>query len=206
MISRALTDEQRATIDAKAREAGGIAARIWAKDDTVWGPAGQEEVANRLGWLDIADRLRAEADDLVAFARTVAEDGLSDVVLLGMGGSSLAPEVLRLSNEPADGFLRLHVLDSTDAGAVAATAGGDRPGQHAVPRLDEVGRHDRDAQRVSDVLGAQADGAHFVAITDPGSASSPSPRSTTSAARSSTTRTSAGATPRCRTSGSCPRR
>src|SRR6185295_12710485 len=91
--------------------------RIWAKDDTLWGPAGQAEVADRLGWLNAHETYGEQIDDLEAFARDAAEAGYTDTVLLGMGGSSLAPEVLRRSfGEVLHDRLRLHVLDSTDPG------------------------------------------------------------------------------------------
>ncbi len=170
MIGRRLTHEQQAAVDAKAATASGIAGRIWAKDDTVWGPAGQEEVADRLGWLDIADRLRAEADDLVAFAREVAAEGMRDVVLLGMGGSSLAPEVLRLSTAPAEGFLTLHVLDSTDAGAVADTAAAVDLDATLFLVSTKSGGTIETLSAFKTFWERKPDGAHFAAITDPGSA------------------------------------
>ncbi len=170
MIGRQLTEEQAAAVEAKAASAAGIASRIWAEDDTVWGAHGQEEVANRLGWLDIADRLRAEADDLVAFARAAAEDGMTDVVLLGMGGSSLAPEVLRLSNVPAEGFLTLHVLDSTDAGAVASTAAAIDLDRTLFLVSTKSGGTIETLSAFKTFWERKPDGAHFVAITDPGSA------------------------------------
>jgi glucose-6-phosphate isomerase len=95
-----------------------VAERIWARDDTLWGPAGQPEVANRLGWLDVHDRLLDEVDDLVAFARQAHADGYREAIVLGMGGSSLAPEVFRRSFGTHEDGLILHVLDSTDADAV----------------------------------------------------------------------------------------
>lgn len=109
-----------AAIDRRLERAGReeIAHRIWERDDTLWGEAGQPEVANRLGWLDVHDRLLAEADDLEAFAAAARADGLTEAVVLGMGGSSLAPEVFRRSFGTRDDRLILHVLDSTDAGAV----------------------------------------------------------------------------------------
>jgi glucose-6-phosphate isomerase len=169
MISRSLPDTLGDAVDAKAAAAAGVAARIWAKDDTVWGPAGQPEVSDRLGWLDIADRLRAEAEDLVAFARSVADDGLTDVVLLGMGGSSLAPEVLRLSNGPKDGFLALHVLDSTDAAAVARTAGAVDLDTTLFLVSTKSGGTIETLSAFRTFWERKPDGAHFVAITDPGS-------------------------------------
>src|SRR5215468_11294138 len=73
-----------------------VVERIWSRDATLWAPAGTPEVADRLGWLDIADR-----------------------VLLGMGGSSLAPEVFRRTFDSAEG-LTPHVLDSTHPAQVQA--------------------------------------------------------------------------------------
>jgi transaldolase/glucose-6-phosphate isomerase len=95
-----------------------VARRIWKKDDTLWGPSGRPEVKDRLGWLDIHDKLLEEADDLVAFARQAHADGFTEAVVLGMGGSSLAPEVFRRSFGTSTDGLILHVLDSTDADAV----------------------------------------------------------------------------------------
>jgi transaldolase/glucose-6-phosphate isomerase len=98
-----------------------VARRIWSKDDTLWGPAGQAEVADRLGWLTAHETYEEEVDDLESFAEEAVRDGFTDTVLLGMGGSSLAPEVLRRSfGGRQHGRLRLHVLDSTDPGAVLA--------------------------------------------------------------------------------------
>ncbi len=98
-----------------------IVRRIWAKDDTLWGEHGQPEVADRLGWLNAHETYGEQIDDLEDFAREAAEAGYTDTVLLGMGGSSLAPEVLRRSfGHALHGRLRLHVLDSTDPGAVLA--------------------------------------------------------------------------------------
>ena len=105
----------------KRAETERVARRIWAKDDTLWGPAGQAEVANRLGWLNAHETYAEEIDDLESFAEEAVRDGYTDAVLLGMGGSSLAPEVLRRSfGGRQHGRLRLHVLDSTDPGAVLA--------------------------------------------------------------------------------------
>jgi transaldolase/glucose-6-phosphate isomerase len=122
-IDSSLPDELEPLIHeyVKRAESERVARRIWAKDDTLWGPAGQPEVANRLGWLNAHDTYADAIDDLEAFAIDVAEAGYTDTVLLGMGGSSLAPEVLRRSYGGAQHErLRLHVLDSTDPGAVLA--------------------------------------------------------------------------------------
>lgn len=97
-----------------------VAQRLRDADGSLWGAPRTPEVENRLGWVDIATRMLGELDDLRAFAEEVRAEGTEHVVLLGMGGSSLAPEVLRRSLPAPAGWPRLHVLDSTDAGAVRA--------------------------------------------------------------------------------------
>src|SRR4051795_8479986 len=74
-----------------------VARRIWQKDESLWGGPGVPEIGNRLGWLTIADKMIEEAGELKLFAESCRDAGLTDAVLLGMGGSSLAPEVFRLS-------------------------------------------------------------------------------------------------------------
>jgi glucose-6-phosphate isomerase len=117
-----ILDSARRAIAVRTRAAAGedLVKRVWKKDDTVWGPAGQTEVANRLGWLTIADRMKDSVERLQDFAAKAAADGLTDCVLLGMGGSSLAPEVFWQSFGAKQGALKLHVLDTTDAAAIAA--------------------------------------------------------------------------------------
>src|SRR5271166_1122020 len=97
-----------------------VAERLNEGDATLWGPAGAPEIANRLGWLTIAERMLDELEEIETFAAGVIDEELADVVLLGMGGSSLAPEVLRRTFPTAAGRPRLHVLDSTDAATIAA--------------------------------------------------------------------------------------
>ncbi|HEV7808869.1 MAG TPA: bifunctional transaldolase/phosoglucose isomerase [Solirubrobacteraceae bacterium] len=98
-----------------------VARRIWKHDPTLWGPRDQPETADRLGWLNAPETYAEQIDDLEAFAAELAAEGRTDAVLLGMGGSSLAPEVLRLSfGERQHGRLRLQVLDSTDPTAILA--------------------------------------------------------------------------------------
>ena len=87
--------------------------RIWERDPTTW--TGADE-ARWLGWLDEPSRMRERAVGLPAFVEGVAADGIDTVVLLGMGGSSLAPEVLRRTF----GATRFHVLDTTHPAAIRA--------------------------------------------------------------------------------------
>jgi transaldolase/glucose-6-phosphate isomerase len=98
-----------------------VAHRIWEKDPTLWG--GDEstpELSDRLGWLTIADRMQDEVEDLQKFVSELQGAGITQVLLLGMGGSSLAPEVFRRSFGTNENGLELHVLDSTDPAAVRA--------------------------------------------------------------------------------------
>jgi transaldolase / glucose-6-phosphate isomerase len=102
-----------------AREAK-VGERLRGGDATLWAPAGTPEVADRLGWLTIAERMLTELGALELFAAQVHDDEVEDVVLLGMGGSSLAPEVLRRSFAGHQDGPRMHVLDSTDAARIRA--------------------------------------------------------------------------------------
>jgi transaldolase / glucose-6-phosphate isomerase len=112
-------DLQASVISAVERAAEShVAGRVREKDASLWGAPGTPEVANRLGWVDVAQRMSAQLDELEAFAGELRDEGTEHVVVLGMGGSSLAPEVLRRSLRSPAGAPRLHVLDSTDAGAV----------------------------------------------------------------------------------------
>src|SRR5438128_8742576 len=93
--------------------------RLWAKDSTLWtaDPAKRQEIRDRLGWLDVADKMQEKADELSELAAQGRK--LSDVVLLGMGGSSLCPDVLRNTFGPVvKGHPRLHVLDTTDPATI----------------------------------------------------------------------------------------
>ena len=90
-----------------------VARRVWSRDATLWGEPGEPQIDDRLGWLTVSETMLEHAAELHAFARTCRDDGFTDAVLLGMGGSSLGPEVIRRSfGEIPDG-LRLQVLDST---------------------------------------------------------------------------------------------
>jgi transaldolase / glucose-6-phosphate isomerase len=93
--------------------ADNVAQRVWRKDATLWGNAGTPEIEDRLGWLTVSEPMLEHAPDLHAFADDCRDAGFTDAVLLGMGGSSLGPEVIRRSFGEIPGALRLHVLDST---------------------------------------------------------------------------------------------
>jgi len=146
-----------------------VVQRIWRKDATLWAPEGTPEIADRLGWLTVSDELLEAADGLESFAQECRSDGLEYAVLLGMGGSSLGPEVIRRSFGDAGG-MTLHVLDSTDPDAVLAT-------ERAVD-LDHTlfivsSKSGGTVETLSHMRHfyerSGGDGSHFVAVTDPGS-------------------------------------
>jgi transaldolase / glucose-6-phosphate isomerase len=90
-----------------------VAQRIWRRDPSLWGGPGVPEIENRLGWLTVSETMLEHASELRKFAEQCRSDGFTDAVLLGMGGSSLGPEVIRRSFGDLPDGLRLQVLDST---------------------------------------------------------------------------------------------
>jgi transaldolase / glucose-6-phosphate isomerase len=113
-----------ADVRAASARAEGAAAALWRRDASLWSakPDVQKTIANRLGWLDSPHLMEASIDRMKAFAAAICDAGFTDVVLLGMGGSSLAPEVLRAIVGVAPGWPRFHMLDSTDPAAVRAAS------------------------------------------------------------------------------------
>jgi transaldolase/glucose-6-phosphate isomerase len=95
--------------------------RMWTADPTFWtaDPTHEKSIKSRLGWLRSPALMRSKLDELTAFADDVVASGFTDAVLLGMGGSSLCPEVLGFTWPAQPGGLHLHVLDNTDPSAVA---------------------------------------------------------------------------------------
>jgi glucose-6-phosphate isomerase len=143
--------------------------RIWRRDGTLWAPPGTPELTDRLGWLDIADRMAERVADLEAFVEEVRADGLTDAVLLGMGGSSLAPEVFRRSFGARDGYLRLHVLDSTDPDQVQAVVDAVDLDRTLFIVSSKSGGTIETISQFKIFHARQPDGSRFVAVTDPGS-------------------------------------
>lgn len=92
--------------------------RLWEKDYKLWSPEPVPELADRLGWLELPEAMEKQVDTLRAFADKVKADGMRHVVLLGMGGSSLAPEVFQQTFGNQPGYPALIVLDSTHPAAV----------------------------------------------------------------------------------------
>jgi transaldolase / glucose-6-phosphate isomerase len=154
-------------------QAHGKVRRLWARDPTLW--TGRDE-SKWLGWLDVVNGQLADVRRFAALRDEVQAAGISDVLLLGMGGSSLCPEVLKLTFGRRPGFPALHVLDSTDPAQVAAIEQRINPattlfivssksGTTLEPHIFMQYFFERVAAR----LGRQEAARRFVAITDPGS-------------------------------------
>jgi transaldolase / glucose-6-phosphate isomerase len=154
-------------------QSGGKMQRLWQRDAKLW--TGTDE-ANWLGWLDIVDEQIAQHDQLVKLGKEIQARGFQDVLLLGMGGSSLCPEVLRVTFGRATHFPTLHVLDSTDPGQVKAFEHlidipktlfivSSKSGSTLEPNIFKQYFFERTKQAV----GAVKVGSQFIAITDPGS-------------------------------------
>ena len=143
-----------------------VTRRIWQRDGTLWAPEGTPELEDRLGWLDVAERMAAEVDDLRAFAAGVRDDGIQDAVLLGMGGSSLGPEVLRQSF--GEGAVRLHVLDSTHPDQIRAVRDAVDLARTLFVVSSKSGGTIETMSQFKYFHSLQGDGSHYVAVTDPG--------------------------------------
>jgi len=141
--------------------------RIRAGDHTVWKPD-PGQITNRLGWLRIAGKMSAGVGNLERFADSMRADGSTHALLLGMGGSSLAPEVFRRTFGVKDGCLDLAVLDSTDPGAVLGHAGRLDPQKTRFIVSTKSGGTVETLSFFKFFRG-RAEGKRFIAITDPGS-------------------------------------
>ena len=144
-----------------------VARRIYEKDGTLWGPAGTPELQDRLGWVDIAERL--DVADLPAFREELQAEGFTEALVLGMGGSSLAPEVFRQSYGEAGG-LKLHVLDTTEPLTIRAFAERLDPAKTVVLVSTKSGGTIETLSLCKHFWARYGEnGRQFVAITDPGS-------------------------------------
>ena len=151
-----------------------VVRRLWGRDHTLWKPE-PTEISNRLGWLMVADLMREQVPALEALASAVRDDGFRHVVLLGMGGSSLGPEVLRQTFGSSRGYPELIVLDSTVPAWVRGVTEDIDPARTLFVVSSKSGTttepnafyaHFRGL--VEAAVGERAAGRNFVAITDPG--------------------------------------
>ncbi len=149
--------------------------RLWKHDHTVWKPE-PDEITNRLGWLHVPEEMKEAVPELKRFADEIRESGFQFVVLLGMGGSSLAPDVLQTTFGSADLYPELFVLDSTDPGAIlnllekiditktifiVSTKSGST--------VETLSLFKFMYTKTANVVGVDQAGMHFVAVTDSGS-------------------------------------
>ncbi len=147
--------------------------RLWAMDATLW--TGADE-GQWLGWLGTTEDQLAHLNDLIQLAQEVKEQDLTHILLLGMGGSSLCPEVMKFTFGPIEGYPELLVLDSTDPAQVWAITQqidltrtlfivSSKSGSTLEPNIFQQYFFDLVHQQ----MGAEAAGSRFIAITDPGS-------------------------------------
>jgi glucose-6-phosphate isomerase/transaldolase/glucose-6-phosphate isomerase len=161
-----------ATANAQLSESHAVE-RLWAHDYRLW-KEDPTDITNRLGWLSIIEYMKDRTEELRIFAMSAKKRGIRDVVLLGMGGSSLGPEVLRASFGPAPGFPRLWVLDSTVPGWVREVTQAIDPARSLFilasksgGTIEVLSLFAHFWELVHQTPGNQG-GEQFLAITDPG--------------------------------------
>jgi len=153
--------------------AGGKVRRLWQRDASLW--TGTDE-AQWLGWLGITEEQLAQAKLFRDLAEEVKSQGFAHILLLGMGGSSLCPEVLRMTYGKIPSFPELHVLDSTDPAQIKTFENkidlaktlfvvSSKSGSTLEPNIFKQYFF----ERVKQTIGADKAGTRFIAITDPGS-------------------------------------
>jgi transaldolase/glucose-6-phosphate isomerase len=167
--------EMKAAFDAEmeAWRSGGRIRRLWAGDASLWSDT---DDAKWLGWLDIVEHELADVARLNEFAKDVKQHGFADVVLLGMGGSSLGPEVFGDTFGPQAGWPRFHMLDSTDPAQIGSIEQAINLGKTLFIVSSKSGSTlepniflDYFLAGVAKLRGKDKAGEHFVAVTDPGS-------------------------------------
>ena len=154
----------------------GVAERIWSKDASLWKTDSESVkiINNSLGWLTVAEEMIGVADQLTEVAETIRAHGFQHVMVCGMGGSSLCPEVLAQTFGRQAGFPELLVLDSTDPDVIAAFAQridierclfviASKSGSTTEPNVFYKFWYDQLSKRTDNP------GDNFIAITDPGS-------------------------------------
>ena len=153
-----------------------VVRRIWQCDHTVWNPD-PTEITDRLGWLTVTDTMREQIPALQYLAKEVKEAGFRHVVLLGMGGSSLGPEVLHRTFGSAPGYTELIVLDSTAPTWVQSVADAIDPARtlflvssKSGSTIESTSFYAYFRGLLEAAVGEGQAGQHFVAITDSGTA------------------------------------
>jgi transaldolase/glucose-6-phosphate isomerase len=167
--------DYRERVDARLQrwEADRWLERLWDRDHTLWSPEPLPELADRLGWLLLPEKMPGIVEQLQEFAKEVREDGIEHVVVLGMGGSSLAPEMFQNIFGKREGHPGLMLLDSTHPSAVLAVQRRTEPARSLFIVPSKSGTTTETLsffryfwRRVGDAGGRP--GRNFIAITDPG--------------------------------------
>jgi glucose-6-phosphate isomerase len=171
----ALPQELRDAVDAAAADwtANHKVERFWKKDPSLWTRDGEE---NWMGWIDIVERQQADIATLAEFGADVETGGFKTILLLGMGGSSLCPEVLAVTFGQQGDFPALHIVDSTSPAQVKAVRDrlnlketlvivASKSGSTLEPNILKQYFF----EQMKDAVGTDEAGSHFIAITDPGS-------------------------------------
>jgi transaldolase/glucose-6-phosphate isomerase len=154
------------TLEALVRD--GAVDRLWSGDHTLWSED-RTEITDRLGWLHVMDDMDAAADRLDAFVAGCAADGFTHVLVMGMGGSSLFPEVIARSFPTGPGALSLTVLDSTDPVAIARAIASSPP-EHTLFVASSKSGSTLETRSHLDLFWERIGRPnHFAVVTDPGS-------------------------------------
>jgi glucose-6-phosphate isomerase len=143
--------------------------RLWERDHTLW-QDDPTEVSDRLGWLDVAGAMATQDERLATFADALVADGIEHVVVMGMGGSSLFPEVLARSFPPQPGRPHLRVLDTTDPAPIRRVFTECPPETTLFIASSKSGGTIETLSHLDTVLDHAGDTAEIVVVTDPGSA------------------------------------
>jgi len=148
-----------------------VLSRIWSRDHTVWKPD-PDEIANRLGWLDITSRMEEEIPRIERLAEEIRRDGITRVLLLGMGGSSLAPELFSRTFPAQD--LTLEIIDSTHPDYLSSVIDRLKPertlfivASKSGTTVETLSFFKTFYRRLQANPGIEKPGDHFLAITDP---------------------------------------
>jgi transaldolase/glucose-6-phosphate isomerase len=151
----------------------GKAQRLWSRDASLW--TGKDE-GQWMGWLGITTDQLAHLERLTRISEAARQSGFTHALLLGMGGSSLCPEVMKLTFGKTDGYPELHVLDSTDPAQVKTFEEKVDPAKTIfIVSSKSGGTLEPNIfmqyffERVKQTVGEQEAGNRFIAITDPGS-------------------------------------
>jgi transaldolase/glucose-6-phosphate isomerase len=152
-----------------------IVNRLWQRDHTIW-KDDPTEITNRLGWLDSPEKMMDAVPEITEFVDQLLAEGYTNATLLGMGGSSLAPELFAKTFDIRDGYLNLTVLDSTHPETVESVWKNSNPQKtiyivstKSGGTVETLSFTKYMYNKCLEEMGEDEAGKHFVAITDPGS-------------------------------------